>query len=76
MKATKAFAAAAGIRAAKTAAQAALAVLGTGTVGLVDVDWANLASISGGAAIVSVLWSISTGLPEVDDTPGRHAAES
>lgn len=58
---------AAAIRAVRTAAQAALAVLGTGVISIVDVDFATVASISGGAALVSVLTSLVTGLPEADD---------
>ncbi len=57
---------AAGIRAAKTMAQAALAVLGTGTIRLMEVDWLNIVSITLMAGICSVLTSI-VGLPEVKD---------
>lgn len=54
------------IRAARTAAQAALGVLGAGAVDIIAVDWQALASIAGGAALVSILTSIAGGLPEVD----------
>lgn len=57
---------AAAVRAVKTMAQAALAVLGTGTIGLMEVDWLNLVSITLMAGICSVLTSIA-GLPEVKD---------
>lgn len=57
---TPAFWSFAGERAVKTFAQAALATLGTGTVGLLSIDWLNLLSISGGAALLSVLTSIIT----------------
>lgn len=57
---------AAGIRAVKTMAQAALAVLGTGTIGLMEVDWLNIVSITLMAGICSVLTSIA-GLPEVKE---------
>ena len=50
----------AGERAIKTFAQAAIAVIGTGTVGLLDIDFVNLLSIAGGAALLSVLTSILT----------------
>lgn len=57
---------AAGVRAIRTMAQAALAVLGTGTFGLMDVDWVNLISITLVAGICSLLTSIG-GLPEVNE---------
>lgn len=58
---------AAGTRAARTAAQAALAVLGGGAVNVIEVDWVGVASVSAGAALVSLLTSIATGLPEVNE---------
>lgn len=63
---TKIWFKAAGMRAVKTMAQAALAVLGTGTIGLMDVDWLNIVSITLMAGICSVLTSIA-GLPEVKE---------
>ncbi|WP_288339016.1 holin [uncultured Allobaculum sp.] len=63
---TKIWIKAAGVRAVKTMAQAALAVLGTGTIGLMEVDWLNIVSITLMAGICSVLTSIA-GLPEVKD---------
>jgi len=50
----------AGERAIKTVAQAALAFLGTGTVGLFAIDWFSLASVSLGAGLLSILTSIVT----------------
>ena len=47
-------------RAIKTFAQAAIAYLGTGTVGLLAVDYTGLFSIAGGAALLSVLTSVVT----------------
>ncbi len=47
-------------RAIKTVAQSALAYLGTGTVGLFEVDWTGLLSISLGAGLLSILTSIIT----------------
>lgn len=49
-----------GERAIKTFAQAALAYLGTGTVGVLALDWTGLFSIAGGAALLSILTSIAT----------------
>lgn len=57
---------AAAIRAIRTAAQTAVALLGTGALNIVDVDWAQVAGVSAGAAVVSVLTSIATGLPEAE----------
>ena len=57
---------AAGIRAVKTMAQSALAVLGSGMIGVLDVDWLNLISITIMAGVCSILTSIA-GLPEVKE---------
>lgn len=62
---TKAWFKAAGIRALKTLAQAAIAAIGTGAA-LGDVDWIKVASTAALAAILSLLTSVA-GLPEVDD---------
>lgn len=50
----------AGERAIKTVAQAAIAFLGTGAVGLFTIDWTSLASVSLGAGFLSILTSIVT----------------
>lgn len=55
---------AAGIRAAKTVAQTALATIGT-TAAISQVDWLMVASTSALAGLLSMLTSIS-GLPEVE----------
>lgn len=54
----------AGVRAVKTMAQTAVALLGTGAVGILDVDWVAVVSASALAGVVSILTSIATGLPE------------
>ena len=59
---------AAGIRAIKTAAQTAVALIGTGAVGFTDLDWARIASVAGVAAVLSLLTSVA-GLPEVEPEP-------
>lgn len=61
----KKWARAAVVRALKTAAQTAVATIGT-TATLGGVDWLLVGSTAAVAAIVSVLTSLA-GLPEVDD---------
>lgn len=58
----------AGIRALKTAAQAALATIGT-TALLEQVNWAIVASTAGLAAVLSLLTSLA-GLPEIENKEG------
>lgn len=53
------------IRAIRTFAQTAVATIGT-TALLEEVNWAVVASAAALAAILSLLTSIATGLPEVD----------
>ena len=63
---TKLWLKAAGICAVKTMAQSALAVIGTGTIGLMEVDWLNILSITLMAGVCSMLTSVA-GLPEVEE---------
>lgn len=56
---------AAGIRAIKTVAQTAVALIGTNTVGITDVDWFAVGSAALLAGIVSLLTSVA-GIPEVE----------
>ena len=60
----KAWIKAASIRAIKTVAQTAVALIGVGTV-MSDVNWLQVGSASLLAGILSLLTSIA-GLPEVD----------
>ena len=61
----KAWLKAAGIRAVKTFAQTAVSLVTVGQA-FIEVDWLTVLSISGTAAIVSLLTSVA-GLPEVED---------
>lgn len=54
------------IRAVKTMAQAAIGVLGTGAIGLMQADWMNVLSVALMGGVLSLLTSIA-GIPEVDD---------
>ena len=63
---TKEWFKAAGIRAVKTMAQAAIAMIGTSVV-MSDVDWKMVVSATILSGILSILTSLA-GLPEVDDT--------
>ena len=56
---------AAGVRSLKTVAQTAVATIGTSAL-LSEVNWIAVASASVLAAILSLLTSVATGLPEVD----------
>lgn len=66
MKDWKKFIIAALIRALRTLAQTAVATIGTSAL-LSEVNWIAVASASVLAAVLSILTSIATGLPEVDD---------
>ena len=65
MKNWKTWIKAAGIRAIKTVAQAAIATIGTSAV-LGDVNWLMVTSASVLAGILSLLTSVS-GLPELEE---------
>lgn len=53
-------------RALKTVCQTAVALIGTGAIGILDVDWLGVLSAACLAGIVSILTSVA-GLPEVAD---------
>lgn len=55
------------VRAIKTMAQTAVALIGTNTVGILDVNWTGVLSASLLAGIISLLTSVA-GLPEVEAT--------
>ena len=53
------------IRALKTFAQAMVAQIGAGSIGIVQFDWLGALSVSAMAAVLSIFTSIA-GLPEVE----------
>ena len=57
------------IRAIRTFAQTAAASITGGAVGILDVDWVKILSVSFMAFIASMLTSLATGLPEVEQQP-------
>ena len=61
-------------RAIRTFAQALVGAIGTGAVGILDIDWLAALSIAAMAALLSVLTSIAT--PDTVAAPaiGKHAA--
>lgn len=56
---------AAGVRALKTTAQTAVALIGTNAIGITEVNWVGVASGAALAGIVSLLTSLA-GIPEVE----------
>jgi len=57
---------AAGIRALRTAAQTAIAAIGTAKI-MTEINWMVVLSTTAVATILSLLTSIVTGLPEVEE---------
>ena len=55
---------AAAVRTIKTMAETAIAIIGTNTIGITDVDWLGLLSACALSGVVTVLTCIK-GLPEV-----------
>lgn len=60
------WATAAAMRAVKTAAQTALATIGTTAVAITSLDWPQVLAVSATAAVLSLLTSVA-GVPEVDE---------
>ena len=57
---------AAGIRTVKTMAEVAIALIGTNTVGITEVDWIGVGSACALAGVVTILTCIK-GLPELKE---------
>lgn len=53
-------------RAIHTMAQAALACIGSGIVGIADVDWVHIGSVALMAGVISLLKSVAIGIPEAE----------
>lgn len=66
----KKWALAALIRAVRTFAQTFVGFIAVGAA-LEEVQWLRALSVSGAAAVLSILTSLATGLPEVDDEPAE-----
>ena len=62
------FAQASAVRAVRTFAQTAVSLVGTNTMGITQIDWVGVLSGAGLAAVLSLLTSVATGLPEVGET--------
>lgn len=54
------------VRAVKTAAQTAIALIGTGAVAITALDWGQILAVTATAAVLSVLTSVA-GVPEVQE---------
>ena len=64
----KKFILAALIRAVRTFAQTFVGFIAVGAA-LEEVQWLRALSVSGAASVLSILTSLATGLPEVEDDP-------
>lgn len=67
MKNWKTWIKAAGVRAVKTMAQVFAATLGTGAIGVLDVAWTSVLSITLMSGIASIATSLA-GLPEITES--------
>lgn len=57
---------AAGVRTVKTVAETALAIIGTNTIGITEVDWVGVLSACALSGVITVLTCIK-GLPELKE---------
>lgn len=54
------------IRALRTFCQSLVALIGTDAINIVNIDWLTITGIAATTAVMSLLTSIATGLPESD----------
>lgn len=54
------------VRAVKTGAQTAIALIGSGAVAITSLDWGQIAFVVATAVVVSLLTSVA-GVPEVEE---------
>lgn len=71
---TRAFWAAATERAISTVAQTSVTLIGSELVGFTDLDWVQIASVSGVAGLLSVLKAVAAG--HGDGNPSATNAET
>ena len=57
---------AAGVRTVKTMAETALAIIGTNTIGITEVDWVGVLSACALSGVITVLTCVK-GLPELKE---------
>lgn len=60
----KAFWKSALIRAIRTFCQSLVTLIGTDAINIIDIDWVTITGIAATTAVMSILTSIATGLPE------------
>ena len=70
----KKWAIAAGIRALRTFAQTFVGFIAVGAA-LDEIQWLRALSVSGAAAVLSILTSLATGLPEVPEAQKKPPAD-
>ena len=63
------------VRAIRTFAQTFVGFIAVGAA-LEEVQWLRALSVSGAAAVLSILTSLATGLPEVEDIPPNEEEEA
>ena len=63
------------IRAVRTFAQTFVGFIAVGAA-LEEVQWLRALSVSGAAFVLSILTSLATGLPEVEDIPPNEEEEA
>lgn len=54
------------IRALRTFCQSLVTLIGTDAINIVDIEWLTIIGIAATTAVMSILTSIATGLPESD----------